>query len=138
MFESVLDGVSWFLMTAGGGFVLIGTLGLIRFPDVYSRMHATGMTDTLGAALFFAGLMVQGGFTLVTVKLALVLIFLLLTSPAATYAVANAAYSRGLEPVLGKPVPDDPGPNEPAPENPAPESPAPENLATEKKEHESS
>ncbi len=102
MIEIVLDGVSWVLMTTGGAFVVIGTLGLIRFPDVYARMHATGITDTLGATLFFAGLMVQAGFTLVTVKLILILIFLLFTGPAATYALANAAYNRGLEPVLGK------------------------------------
>ena len=100
--EIVLDSVSWVLMTAGGALVAIGTLGLLRFPDVYSRMHATGITDTLGALLFFAGLMIQAGFTLITVKLLLILVFLLLTSPASTYAVANAAYNRGLAPLLGK------------------------------------
>ena len=102
MIEVLLDTVSWILMTAGGAFVLIGTLGIVRFPDVYSRMHAAGITDTLGTALLFAGLAIQAGFTLITVKLLLVLAFLLFTSPAATYALANAAYHHGLRPVLGK------------------------------------
>ena len=102
MIGVLLDAVSWILMTAGGALVLIGTLGIVRFPDVYSRMHAAGITDTLGSGLLFAGLMIQAGLTLITVKLLLVLIFLLLTSPASTYALANAAYHGGLKPVLGK------------------------------------
>lgn len=102
MIEFLIDAVSWVLMTAGGALVVIGTLGLVRLPDVYSRMHATGITDTLGSALFFLGLMVQAGFTLITVKLFLILLFLMFTSPTSTYALANAAYSRGLQPILGK------------------------------------
>ncbi len=102
MMQIVLDIVSWLLLIAGSSFALIGAVGLIRFPDVYARMHAAGITDTLGAGLILAGLMVQGGFTLVTAKLALILIFLLYTSPTSTYALANAAYSRGHQPLLGK------------------------------------
>lgn len=102
MIEVLVDAVSWVLMTAGGAFVLIGTLGIVRFPDVYSRMHAAGITDTLGSGLLFAGMMMQAGFTLITVKLLLVYAFLLFTSPASTYALANAAYNRGLQPLLGK------------------------------------
>ncbi len=100
--QILLDTLSWLLLIGGSAFAVIGAVGLIRFPDVYSRMHAAGMTDTLGAGLILAGLMVQGGFTLVTVKLALILVFLLYTSPTSTYALANAAYSRGLQPLLGK------------------------------------
>jgi len=100
--QIALDILSWLLLISGSAFALIGAVGLIRFPDVYARIHAAGMTDTLGAGLIFAGLMVQGGFTLVTVKLALTLIFLLFTGPTSTYALANAAYSRGLQPLLGK------------------------------------
>ena len=102
MIEILVDTVSWLLMTAGGAFVIIGTVGLIRFPDVYARMHATGITDTLGAGLLFIGMMVHAGFTQVTVKLVLILIFLLLTSPTSTYALANAAYNRGQKPVLSE------------------------------------
>ena len=104
----VLDIVSWALLLTGAGFAIIGAVGLLRFPDVYARMHAAGMTDTLGAALILAGMMVQAGLTLVTVKLFLILVFLLYTSPASTYALANAAYDRGLKPVLGDRQEDEP------------------------------
>jgi multicomponent Na+:H+ antiporter subunit G len=92
---------SWALLVSGGLFCIIGGLGLLRLPDVYARMHATGITDTLGAGLILAGLMLQGGLSLVTVKLFLILVFLLYTSPTSTYALANAAYRRGLAPLLG-------------------------------------
>ncbi len=98
---TVLDIVSWVLLIAGSVFSMIGGLGLLRLPDVYARMHAAGITDTMGAGLILAGLMVHGGFSLVTVKLILILVFLLFTSPTSTYALANAAYNQGLEPRLG-------------------------------------
>ena len=97
----VLDIVSWVLLATGSVFSMIGGLGLLRLPDVYARMHAAGITDTMGAGLILAGLMVQGGFSQVTVKLILILVFLLYTSPTSTYALANAAYNRGLKPLLG-------------------------------------
>ncbi len=105
------DLASWALLVSGGRFCMIGGLGLLRLPDVYARMHAVGITDTLGAGLILAGLMVQGGLSLVTVKLILILVFLLFTSPTSTYAVANAAYRQGLAPRLGgaeSPDPPDP------------------------------
>ena len=105
--QIVLDTLSWLLLISGSAFALIGAIGLIRLPDVYARMHASGITDTLGAGLILAGLMVQGGFTLVTAKLAAILIFLLFTSPTSTYALANVAYSSGLQPWLGKPSAED-------------------------------
>ncbi len=101
MMELLRDIASWALLVSGGGFCVIGGLGLLRLPDVYARMHAAGITDTLGAGLMLAGLMVQGGLSLVTVKLFLILVLLLFTSPTSTYALANAAYRRGLAPLLG-------------------------------------
>ena len=106
MMEILRDIASWALLVSGGAFCMIGGLGLLRLPDVYARMHAAGMTDTLGAGLILAGLMVQGGLSLVTVKLFLILVFLLFTSPTSTYALANAAYRRGLAPRLGSGVSD--------------------------------
>lgn len=96
----VLDIASWLCLLAGGAFCLIGGLGLLRFPDVYARMHATGITDTLATMLIVLGLALQAGWTQVTVKLVLILIFLLFTSPTSTYALANAAHNRGLKPIL--------------------------------------
>ena len=113
----VLDIVSWALLLTGGGFAIVGAIGLLRFPDVYARMHAAGITDTLGAGLIVGGLMVQAGFTQVTIKLGLILIFMMFTSPTSTYALANAAFSRGLKPVLGDEAGDqkhDSGEHEPS------------------------
>lgn len=102
MIDVIVDILSWILLLAGTAFTIIGTLGLIRLPDVYSRMHATGITDTAGAGLLILGMALQAGWTLVTAKLFLILLFLLFTSPTATYALANAAYARGLKPIEGK------------------------------------
>jgi len=87
---------------AGLFFVLAGTLGVLRLPDFYTRLHAAGMTDTLGAELILTGLIIQSGFTQMSLKLLLVGFFLLMTSPTATHAVAQAAYKAGLKPKLGK------------------------------------
>ena len=102
MIAIVLDLISWVLILAGSAFAIIGGIGLIRLPDVYARMHGASLTDTLGAGLIVAGLTIQAGFTLITVKLLLIMIFLIFTSPTSTYALANAAFTRGLQPLLDK------------------------------------
>ena len=79
--------------------LLIGSLGLIRLPDVFCRIHAVGMIDTAGASFIILGMMIYEGFTLVTVKLLFVGIFLFFTSPIATHAVAQVAHKMGVEPV---------------------------------------
>ena len=100
--------MQWLLAIASGGsilaglfFVFAGTLGVLRLPDFYARIHAAGMTDTLGAELVMIGLMLQAGFSQMTLKLLMISFFLLLTSPTATHALANAAYRAGLKPRLG-------------------------------------
>ncbi len=90
------------LIIAGTIFVMAGTIGVLRLPDFYTRMHAAGMTDTLGAELIILGLMVQSGFTQTSLKLLLIAFFLFLTSPTASHAVANAAHQAGMKPLLGK------------------------------------
>lgn len=89
-------------LAAGIFFVLAGTFGVLRLPDFYSRLHAAGMTDTLGAELILLGLIIQSGFSQMSLKLMLVGFLLLVTSPTATHAVAHAAYKAGLKPVLGR------------------------------------
>jgi multicomponent Na+:H+ antiporter subunit G len=96
----LIDGLSWVLLLGGSLFVIAGGIGVLRLPDVYSRSHAAGITDTLGSLLMIAGLMLQGGLTLVTVKLGLILIFLFFTSPTSTHALAHAAYTGGLKPMV--------------------------------------
>ena len=99
--ELFLDLLSWIFLLGGAFFMVVGGIGVLRLPDVYTRMHAAGMTDTLGAGLILTGLMFQGGLSLVTVRLLLILFFLWFTSPVATHALARAALLGKLRPVLG-------------------------------------
>ncbi len=96
--EALLYYASWACLLFGAGFCFIGGLGLLRLPDFYSRIHGSGVTDTLGAGLVLLGLGFQSGLSLVTVKLVMIAIFLLLVSPVATHAIARAARHSGLVP----------------------------------------
>ena len=95
---TALDVLSWLMLLSGAGFVLIGGIGILRLPDLYTRMHAASLTDTLGTLLILGGIVVQSGLTLASVKLLAIAVFLLLTGPTATYALANAALLAGLLP----------------------------------------
>ena len=88
-----------FFITCGVVALFIGSLGLLRLPDVYCRIHAVGMIDTAGASFIILGMIIHEGFTLVTVKLVLIGVFLFFTSPIATHAVAQVAYKSGVVPV---------------------------------------
>lgn len=94
----IADIASWILIASGSIFLVIGSLGLLRLPDFYSRLHAAGITDTMGATLILGGLIVQAGDILIMIKLAFIIILLLLTSPTATHAIAQAAFQSGLKP----------------------------------------
>jgi multicomponent Na+:H+ antiporter subunit G len=95
----IVDILSGLCIGAGVIALLVGSLGLIRLPDLYSRTHAVGMMDTAGVGFIILGLIIHEGFTLVSVKLALVGIFLFFTSPIATHAVAQVAHRSGLKPL---------------------------------------
>ncbi|MDP2238854.1 MAG: monovalent cation/H(+) antiporter subunit G [Burkholderiales bacterium] len=97
---AIVDIASWACLVCGGIFCVIGTLGLVRMPDFFTRMHAASVTDTLGAGLILAGLVMQAGFTLIAVKLLIIGLLILFTSPTATHALAKAAFVRGVKPVL--------------------------------------
>jgi len=94
----VLDVLSWIGIVGGGILCLIGGLGLVRLPDMYTRMHGAGIIDTLGIGLILVGLMFQAGLTLITAKLVLILVFVFFTSPTATHALARAALNGGHAP----------------------------------------
>ncbi len=96
----IVDIVGWSFLIAGSLFALIGALGVLRLPDVFARMHGAGIIDTLGAGLILLGLMVQAGFSLVTVKLILIFALLMITSPTSTHALARAALNGGVKPLL--------------------------------------
>ncbi len=94
----VLDLVSWICILVGAAAALIGGLGLLRLPDVFARMHGAGMVDTLGLGAILVGLMIQAGFTLITIKLVMIVAFVFFTSPMTTHALARACLNGGVEP----------------------------------------
>jgi len=96
MLITILSGL---FIACGVVALLIGSLGLLRLPDVYCRIHAVGMIDTAGASFIILGMIIHEGFTLVTVKLVLIGVFMFFTSPIATHAVAQVAYKSGVVPV---------------------------------------
>lgn len=96
------DIVSWLFIVAGSAGIIISTFGLVRLPDFYTRVHAGGVTDTIGAELIIIGLAIQAGISLITVKLIMIGLFLFFTGPTATHAAANAAYVAGLKPRLAR------------------------------------
>ncbi len=100
MTANILDVLSVALIGIRSFSLIIGALGVLRFPDVYTRMHAASITDTLGAGAIILGLIIQAGLTLVAGKLFLILIFLFFTSPASSFALAHAALSSGVKPIL--------------------------------------
>lgn len=95
-----MDIFSWLMLCAGSVFVLTGGIGALRLPDFYTRLHATGLTDTLGTLLILGGIILQAGLSLAALKLFAIMVFLLLTCPTAAYALANAARLGGLPPEL--------------------------------------
>lgn len=84
------------LVCAGVFFLLMGAIGLLRFPDFYTRMHAAGKCDTLGSLLLLTGLACFGGIDLASVKILLIALFIFLTSPTATHAIARSAFTRNV------------------------------------------
>ena len=88
------------MLVTGGLLIIVGGVGMLRFPDLYTRMHAASVTDTGGAGLVLFGLMLQGGLSLVTVKLVLILWVMLFTGPVASHVLAKAALHGRLEPMV--------------------------------------
>jgi multicomponent Na+:H+ antiporter subunit G len=105
--EPLLDVLSWVAIVAGLFFMLVGSLGVLRMPDVYTRLHAAGMTDTMGAGFLLLGMALQTviemmhgetSYWLVLVRLIFIYGFLLITSPIATHALARAGIAGGVKP----------------------------------------
>ncbi|MBL8671032.1 MAG: monovalent cation/H(+) antiporter subunit G [Alphaproteobacteria bacterium] len=102
MTAALLDGLSWALLVSGGLFCMVGGIGLLRMPDFYTRCHAASVTDTLGAGLVLAGLVLQCDQVLVAAKLAIIGLLLLFIGPVATHALARAALHAGVKPLLAR------------------------------------
>lgn len=112
MISTLIDILSWACLLAGGFFYLVGAIGLTRMPDVFTRMHAVSVGDTMGVGLFTAGMVLQAGPSLVTLKLLIIFAVLLFTGSVATHALAKAAFQDKLFPLTadakGKLVEQDP------------------------------
>lgn len=97
---TIADVLSWVLIIAGGGFVVTGAIGVVRMPDLYTRMHASSVIDTLGAFLLIVGMMLQAGLSLVMLKLLFIAALLFFVGPVASHALAQAALAAGVKPLL--------------------------------------
>lgn len=104
--DLIIDVVSGVLIGAGVIASFIGAIGIIRLPDVYARMHAAGIIDTFGVGAIMLGLMLQAGFTIVTIKLLLVVGFVFFTSPVTTHALARAAIHGRVKPISDGRMPE--------------------------------
>ncbi|KAF5426078.1 multicomponent Na+:H+ antiporter subunit G [Candidatus Methanomarinus sp.] len=110
MFDTIIISIVILFLLVGLFFTVAGTIGFVRFPDFYSRMHATGKCDTLGEGLMLLALIIymigyEGIFKgdlvhafFVSVKIILLILFILLANPTSTHAIAKAAHDVGLEP----------------------------------------
>ena len=108
--SALLDIVSVALLALGALGILTTALGLVRLPDFFSRTHAVGVLETLGAGMILLAFGLQTGFGLTTFKLALVLAFILITGPTAAHALARSALHAGVRPETDKRK-DDPSPH---------------------------
>ena len=96
----IVEIASWALMLLGSFFTVTGAIGLIRMPDVYTRMHAVSLIDTLGIGLMILGMALQAGLSLVTLKLFFLLALVFFTWPVVTHALARACLQSGIKPQL--------------------------------------
>ena len=99
--DAFLDIASWVLLVTGGLVAIVSCIGLLRLPDLYTRMHAASMLDSLGAICIFLGLALQADSIVVGIKLVLAPAFLLLTTATAAHVLAKSARRAGLKPIEG-------------------------------------
>ena len=98
--EMAINLLSWAALLGGGFFYVVGAIGLNRMPDIFTRMHAVSVSETLGVGLMTLGMLFQAGVTLVAVKLIIILVVMWATGAVATHALARAALHDGEEPLL--------------------------------------
>jgi multicomponent Na+:H+ antiporter subunit G len=98
-----------FLEILGVGFIglgvltmFVGALGVVRFPDFYTRLHAAGKGDTLGQGLVLFGLLLISGFGFDAFKLAVIIFFVMILNATSTHGLARAGWLAGMRPWLGR------------------------------------
>ena len=95
---NIADTVAVLFICLGCFFFMTGSIGILRFPDFYSRMHATGKSDTLAVLLCLSGLAIHHGFTLDSMKLIMIAAFVFLANPTGTHSICRAAFRCGVKP----------------------------------------
>jgi len=91
-----IDVLATIVLATGMFFIITGTVGLLKFPDFYTRMHATGKCDTFGQIMVIVGCVIYEGFSYIAIKLLLVSIFYLLAGPCSTHALMKAGFVTGV------------------------------------------
>ena len=97
-----VDIASWALILLGSFFTIVGAFGLVRMPEIFTRMHAASVIDTLGVGFLILGLGLQAGFSLVALKLFFLLALFFFTGPVVTHALAQACLHENLRPMLAE------------------------------------
>ena len=93
---------SWVLILLGSFFTIVGAFGMVRMPEIFTRMHAASVTDTLGVGFLVIGMGLQAGFGLVTLKLLFLMVLFFFTGPVVTHALAQACLHEGIKPLLAE------------------------------------
>ena len=96
----VADVLSWVFLLTGAFFTVVGGIGMLRLPDVFTRMHAAGIADTMGTGMILIGLLFQSDDWVVMAKLLLILYFIIFANPTSTHAVARSALDNDIRPLL--------------------------------------
>tara|TARA_B100001741_G_C16471979_1_gene560521 strand:- start:820 stop:1143 length:324 start_codon:yes stop_codon:yes gene_type:complete len=99
MIENIWDLLSVCSFGIGVFFILTGSIGLLKLPDVFSRIHSSGMIDTAGAAFLILGMTFQSGISLATAKLVFIGIFIFFSSPVSSHVISNLARKKGIIPI---------------------------------------
>ena len=94
--------LSWALILLGSFFTVAGALGLVRMPELFTRMHAASVLDTAGVGFLILGMALQAGLTLVTLKLLFILVLFFFAGPVVAHALAQAALQEKVKPVLAR------------------------------------
>ena len=102
MMALVIEALSWIFILLGSGFIVIGAIGMVRMPDLFTRMQTASLIDTSGAGFLLLGLMLQAGFTLVAVKLLFIAALFFFVGPMGSHALAQAALHEGIKPILAE------------------------------------
>ncbi len=101
MLDIILDILSWVLISIGGFFCIVGALGVLKLPDIFTRMHAQGVIDTGGVGFMLMGFILQSGFTLVSARLFLLGVFIMFIGPSVTYLFVRTLLHFGYMPAAG-------------------------------------